>query len=134
MKKYRKAVVGTVSEFKSEAEAQKAVDALRLTINEQTPRQQLQEISVATLVQHYRQHEMPDTSFLQASAAAGGNIRRRKPQVVCHAGHLRRLSEEVDSATLEVLPPAGRKGRAGGAVAETASHWRLAARPNSATS
>ncbi len=37
MKKYRKAVVGTVSEFKSEAEAQKAVDALRLTINEQTP-------------------------------------------------------------------------------------------------
>jgi integrase len=66
MKKYRKAVVGTVSEFKSEAEAQKAVDALRLTINEQTPRQQLQEISVATLVQHYRQHEMPDIFYRQA--------------------------------------------------------------------
>ena len=62
-KKYRKAVVGTVEEFKTEADAQKAVDALRLTINEQTPRQQLKEISVDTLVQHYRQHEMPDIFY-----------------------------------------------------------------------
>ncbi len=62
-KKYRKAVVGTVEEFKTESDAQKAVDALRLTINEQTPRQQLKEISFETLVQHYRQHEMPDIFY-----------------------------------------------------------------------
>jgi integrase len=62
-KKYRKVVVGTVEEFKTESDTQKAVDALRLTINEQTPRQQLKEISFETLVQHYRQHEMPDIFY-----------------------------------------------------------------------
>jgi integrase len=60
-KKYRKAVVGSVDEFKTEAAAQQTVDALRLTINAQTPRQQLQALSIETLVQHYREHEMPDT-------------------------------------------------------------------------
>ncbi len=59
-KRYRKAVIGTVEEFKTEAEAQKAADALRLEINEQTPRQKLQAISFETLVEHYRQHELPD--------------------------------------------------------------------------
>jgi hypothetical protein len=44
-KKYRKAVIGTVSEYKTESDAQKAADSLRLEINEQTPRQQLQAIS-----------------------------------------------------------------------------------------
>jgi integrase len=39
------------------------LDALRLTINEQTPRQQLREVSFETLVQHYRQHEMPDIFY-----------------------------------------------------------------------
>lgn len=52
-----------MNEFKTESDAQKAVDALRLTINEQTPRQQLKEISFETLVQHYRQHEMPDIFY-----------------------------------------------------------------------
>jgi integrase len=63
LKRYRKVVVGTVEEFRTESDAQKAVDALRLTINEQTPRQQLREISFDTLVQHYRQHEMPDIFY-----------------------------------------------------------------------
>ena len=62
-KRYRKVVVGTVEEYKTETDAQNAVDALRLTINEQTPRQQLKEISIVTLVQHYRQHEMPDIFY-----------------------------------------------------------------------
>jgi len=62
-KRYRKVVVGTVEEFKTESDAQNAVDALRLTINEQTPRQQLKEICFETLVQHYRQHEMPDIFY-----------------------------------------------------------------------
>ncbi len=59
-KKYRKVVVGSVEDFKTEAAAQQAVDALRLAINDQTPRQQLQVISFETVVQHYREHEMPD--------------------------------------------------------------------------
>jgi hypothetical protein len=52
-KRYRKAVIGSVQEYKTEAEAQRAADALRLEINEQTPRQQLQAISMETLVEHY---------------------------------------------------------------------------------
>lgn len=62
-KKYRKVVVGTAEEYKTEAEAESAVDALRLTINEQTARQQLREIAFGTLVEHYRQHEMPDIFY-----------------------------------------------------------------------
>jgi integrase len=62
-RKYRKMLVGSVQEFKTESEAQNAVDALRLTINEQTPRQQLKDISLQTLVDHYRQHEMPDIFY-----------------------------------------------------------------------
>jgi integrase len=62
-RKYRKVLVGSVEEFKTESEAQNAVDALRLTINEQTPRQQLKDISFQTLVDHYRQHEMPDIFY-----------------------------------------------------------------------
>jgi len=36
---------------------------LRITINEQTPRQQLKQISIATLVEHYREHELPDIFY-----------------------------------------------------------------------
>jgi integrase len=59
-KKYRKAVIGTVKEYKTETEAQRAADSLRLEVNERTPRQQLQSISFETLVEHYKQHELPD--------------------------------------------------------------------------
>jgi integrase len=59
-KKYRKAVIGSVADYKTESEAQKAADALRLEVNERTPRQQLQAISFETLVEHYKQHELPD--------------------------------------------------------------------------
>ncbi len=59
-KRYRKAVIGTVTDYKTESEAQKAADALRLEVNEQTPRQMIQTISFETLVEHYKQHELPD--------------------------------------------------------------------------
>jgi hypothetical protein len=49
-KRNRKAVIGSVQEYRTEADAQRAADALRLEINEQTPRQQLQAISMETLV------------------------------------------------------------------------------------
>jgi hypothetical protein len=56
---YREAVIGSVSDYKSEAEAEKAADSLRLEINEQIPRQQLRAVSFETLIEHYRLHELP---------------------------------------------------------------------------
>jgi integrase len=53
-------VIGTLEEFPSEAAAQAAVDALRLDINSKTPQQLIKDVSVETLVNHYRQHELPD--------------------------------------------------------------------------
>ena len=77
-RKYRKTVVGSAEEFKTEASAEQAVDALRLTINQQTPRQQLQPIGFATLVQHYREHEMPDIFKKQQPAKVGVGAEGRK--------------------------------------------------------
>ena len=59
--------------------------------------------------------------FLQELATSGNHSRGRKPQNVFHAGHIRRLSQEVDSATLEVLPTPGCKSFAGRTVAEVTS-------------
>jgi hypothetical protein len=90
---YRKAVLGSVSEYKTEAEAQKAADALRLEINEQTPRQMLQAISIETLVEHYRQHELPD--IVQAtrplgSVAGEDETRKSYSTQLTYAGYLRK--------------------------------------------
>ena len=56
----RHIVVGSQEEFPTESSAQSAVDALRLEINRQTPQQIIRNISLETLVNHYRQHELPD--------------------------------------------------------------------------
>jgi integrase len=53
-------VIGTLEEFPNESAAQTAVDALRLEINQQTPQQLIKSIALETLVNHYRQHELPD--------------------------------------------------------------------------
>lgn len=53
-------VIGTLEEFPNESAAQTAVDALRLEINQQTPQQLVKSIALETLVNHYRQHELPD--------------------------------------------------------------------------
>ena len=53
-------VIGTLEEFPTASAAQSAVDALRLTINRQTPQQLLKSVSFETLVKHYREHELPD--------------------------------------------------------------------------
>jgi integrase len=53
-------VIGTQEEFPTESAAQTAVDAIRLEINQQTPQQLIKKISFETLVNHYRQHELPD--------------------------------------------------------------------------
>jgi integrase len=62
-KKRPKIIIGSLEEYPNESSAQMAVDALRITINEQTPRQQLKQISIATLVEHYREHELPDIFY-----------------------------------------------------------------------
>jgi len=53
-------VIGTLEEFPNESAAQAVVDALRLEINQQTPQQLIKSISVETLVNHYRQYELPN--------------------------------------------------------------------------
>jgi integrase len=53
-------VIGTLEEFPNESAAQAGVDAIRLTINRQTPQQLLKNVSVETLVKHYREQELPD--------------------------------------------------------------------------
>lgn len=52
--------IGTLDEFPTEAAAQTAVDALRLTINRNTPQHLLRDVSFESLVGHYREHELPD--------------------------------------------------------------------------
>src|SRR5258708_20393788 len=53
-------ITEALEEFPNASAAQAPVDALRLTINKQTPQQALKNISVETLVKHYREHELPD--------------------------------------------------------------------------
>jgi integrase len=92
-KHYRKAVIGSVQEYKTEAEAQRAADALRLEINEQTPRQQLQAISMETLVEHYRQHELPDIvhgTRPLGSQAGEDETRKAYSTQATYAGYLRK--------------------------------------------
>jgi hypothetical protein len=55
-----------------------------LTINDQTPRQQLRAIGFEALIEHYREHEMPDIFFKnnvarpdEAAAMKCGNRIRR---------------------------------------------------------
>ena len=56
----RNIVIGTLEEYSNESAAQSAVDALRLTINQQTSQHLLKAVNVDTLVRHYREHELPD--------------------------------------------------------------------------
>ncbi len=90
-KKYRKAVIGTVSEYKTESDAQKAADSLRLEVNEQTPRQQLQAISFETLAEHYKQHELPDIvhgTRPLGSEASDDELRKSFSTQVTYQGYL----------------------------------------------
>jgi integrase len=86
-------VIGSVSEYKTKAEAQKAADALRLEINEQTPRQKLQAISIETLIEHYRQHELPDIvqgTRPLGSEAGEDETRKSYSTQLTYAGYLRK--------------------------------------------
>ena len=58
-KVYRKIVVGSADILKTEADAWRRIDALRITINQETPAAQLQQVNFDTLVAHYLEKELP---------------------------------------------------------------------------
>jgi len=57
-RKRRKAVIGTVEQYPTEFSAQNAIGALRITINQETPRAAVQPISVLELITHYQNTEL----------------------------------------------------------------------------
>ena len=58
----RNLVLGTLEQYPNETAAQKAVAALRADINVESPRMNLTPVSVAMLVEHYRQKELGEGS------------------------------------------------------------------------
>lgn len=58
----RNLVLGTLEQYPNETAAQKAVAALRADINVESPRMNLTPVSVAMLVEHYRQKELGEDS------------------------------------------------------------------------
>lgn len=84
-------VIGTLEDLPNESAAQVAVDALRLEINRQTPQQLVKAISLETLVNHHRQHELPDV-FTKDKPAASAREEERKSYAtqVTYDGYLRK--------------------------------------------
>jgi integrase len=63
----RKVVVGTVEQYKNEAAANKAVAALRIEINNETPRT-FRPLTVEQLVAHYKERELRDDCSKKAAS------------------------------------------------------------------
>ena len=59
-KVYRKSVVGTVDVLKTEADARRRIDALRITINQETSAAKTQQVNFEMLVAHYLEKELPE--------------------------------------------------------------------------
>lgn len=84
-------VVGTLQELPSESAAQAAVSALRLEINQQTPQQLIKNISLETLVNHYRQHELPDIfNHTKPAPDAADEDRKSYATQVTYEGYLKK--------------------------------------------
>jgi len=54
----RKVVLGTVKEYPTESSARKAAESLRIIINGEQPHPSQQPVSVAALIDHFKQHEL----------------------------------------------------------------------------
>ncbi len=63
----RKVVVGTVNQYKTETAANKAVAALRIDINNETPRA-FRPLTVEQLVAHYKERELTDDGSKKAAS------------------------------------------------------------------
>jgi hypothetical protein len=57
-RKRRSMVVGTLEQYPNEAAAKRAVASLLVDINAESPRFNLEPLSVQTLVEHYREKEL----------------------------------------------------------------------------
>src|SRR5690348_11689186 len=62
----RKVVVGTVEEYSTKSEAQKAADALRLHVNKDSPRSLLYPVTCEQLVAHYLEKELAEDNNKRA--------------------------------------------------------------------
>jgi hypothetical protein len=84
-------VIGTLDEFPNESSAQGAVDSIRLEINQQTPQQLIKNVSLDTLVNHYRQHELPDIfNKVKPAPDAAEEDRKSYATQVTYEGYLKK--------------------------------------------
>jgi len=58
MRVRRTKTLGSVKEYPTETSAMKAVEALRITINEEQPESSGQPVTVGALISHFKQHEL----------------------------------------------------------------------------
>jgi integrase len=58
MRVRRTKTLGSVREYPTETSAMKAVEALRITINEEQPESKGQPVTVGALINHFKQHEL----------------------------------------------------------------------------
>src|SRR6266566_7074849 len=84
-------VIGTQEDLPTESSAQAAVDAIRLEINQQTPQRLIKSISFETLVNHYRQHELPDIfNKTKPAPDAADEDRKSYATQVTYEGYLKK--------------------------------------------
>ena len=84
-------VIGTQEDLPTESAAQAAVDAIRLEINQQTPQRLIKSISFETLVNHYRQHELPDIfNKTKPTPDAADEDRKSYSTQVTYEGYLKK--------------------------------------------
>ena len=115
-------VIGTQEDLPTESSAQAAVDAIRLEINQQTPQRLIKSISFETLVNHYRQHELPDIfNKTKPGLDAADEDRKSYSTQVTYEGYLKkwilprwracRLTDvkatEVEHGSESLLPKTG---------------------------
>ena len=97
-------VIGTLDEYPNESSAQGAVDAIRLEINQQTPQQLIKNVTLDTLVSHYRQHELPDI-FNKVKPVPDAAEEDRNAWMPRQLGHLRRRHRADPVAAVDEHEP-----------------------------
>jgi len=84
-------VIGTQEDLPTASVAQAAVDAIRLEINQQTPQRLIKNIGFETLVNHYRQHELPDIfNKTKPAPDAADEDRKSYSTQVTYEGYLKK--------------------------------------------
>ena len=89
-RKRRAIIVGAVEDYPTESLAQAAVDSLRLTINQSIPQELIKDISVETLVNHYREHELPDIFYKENPEKISDDERKSYSTQDTYDGYLRK--------------------------------------------